>query len=108
MLEINTDDFITWCEDNDIEPHPHYSGRGMYGKQCVGVVGGSAQLVVFLLRCVPKIDQKFSIDVIEYADGRNDYDVEFSDEWLNMKTDSMGRDTIYYWPGVHAAEVDTK
>jgi hypothetical protein len=107
MLEINADDFITWCEDNDIEPHPRYSGRGMYGKQCVGIVGGSAQFVAFMYLVVPKIDPRFNVQNLEQGDV-TEFELEFSDEWLNMKTDSMGRDTIYYWPNVHAAEIDAK
>lgn len=56
-----------------------YSGRGMYGKQCLGVTM-----------------DKFSdlADLVENCDTVEDA------AWIirNVKTDSMGLSTIFYWP----------
>lgn len=51
--------------------HRHYSGRGMYGKCCVGIVADDA------------------IDVIERA-AQNGY--------RGAAQDSMGKGVIVYWP----------
>lgn len=51
----------------------NYSGRGMYGKTCVGIVCEDAT------KC------------IEEAAVRG---------FRGAKTDSMGRDTIVYWPKI--------
>jgi hypothetical protein len=71
-----------------------YSGRGMYGKDCVGVdLENSAQIasVFFSLgeRCQSSGDDRLA----SLGDG---------DE--QIKTDSMGRGLIVYWPDVYVAD----
>lgn len=62
-----------------------YSGRGMYGRNCIGIdvdTTGDVMKIAALL-----IDGGFSTDeIIELGEG--------------MTTDSMGRGMIVYWPGI--------
>ena len=51
-----------------------YSGRGMFGKKCVGIVGPNLNLMI----------EKAS----EFGDHRG------------MRTDDMGKSYIVYWPEV--------
>jgi len=64
------------CEDLGIEYDPFYSGRGMFGATCFSITGGTSDLVRFLRAL----------------------DDEDADELVDPSTDSMGRDTVFYWP----------
>lgn len=70
----------------DGDPHPHYSGRGMYGEECVGVsVNGD-----------PKMFE------LGYEIGSNDgmFGQNLVAALSNYRTDSLGRGTIIYWPKI--------
>jgi hypothetical protein len=58
-----------------------YSGRGMYGRSCVGVV-------------IPRGESLIRIGVVLGA--------ALGDDALDLeeRTDSMGLDTIVYWPSL--------
>lgn len=68
-----------------------YSGRAMYGKQCLGVVGSLSEFVRFTLALVEAAsldDAEPLAEVIEaMREGRT-------------SSDSMGLDTIFYWPSM--------
>ena len=60
--------------------HWNYSGRGMYGDTCFGIVGYLPDLIKF---------------IASFA--------SFGDDWTwleDVKEDNMGRQMIFYWPGV--------
>jgi hypothetical protein len=65
-----------------------YSGRGMYGKECVGIEidGGIGELFATVLETCHKQDGYMVEDLAEAFRG--------------MRTDSMGRGTIVYFPSV--------
>jgi hypothetical protein len=65
---------VEYANRNGLDIRDDYSGRGMFGKQCLGVVGSIAELDALLNR------------------------VEGSNEGLCK--DSMGKEFIYYWPSV--------
>ena len=70
-----------------LEPRS-YSGRGMFGKECVGAICGESTLAI--------------LDVIEEAIGENDdpdATLDLIKELRRFRTDSMGRTSmIMYWP----------
>mgnify|MGYP003336159782 CR=1 FL=1 len=72
-----------FLEDNEYECRS-YSGRGMYGKNCLGVV----------------VDAKIEMFHLAYQAGQQQ--VQFYLE--KMEWDSMGHSTIFYWPGVPFVE----
>lgn len=64
------------CEENDWDLRTDYSGRGMYGTRCVGIVGPNP------------------LEIVEAVASQTDL--------RGAQQDSMGRDAIVYWPGLSA------
>jgi hypothetical protein len=68
-----------------------YSGRGMYGKSCVGVVCGRNESfalgvkIAMTLQASGEEDAESSVEAL-------------ADLWV--QTDSMGHDMIVYFPGI--------
>ena len=75
------------AEDCNMQIREDYSGRGMFGRTCFGLVysGTAGQLCACFLRAM---DDDGTGTAQELADLLDD-----------MRTDSMGYDTIYYFPG---------
>lgn len=74
------------AEGNDISIRTDYSGRAMYGKQCIGVVGNRP--LSFVIECM----QNF-IDM-----GDTEYASDFFELLKNHSEDSMGLRQITYFP----------
>lgn len=72
--------------DIDEDLRRDYSGRGMYGDECVGIVCG---------------DREYGTFLTELADDDPELARELAD---SVKTDSMATRTIYYWPQYRLAE----
>ena len=73
-----------------------YSGRGMYGKECLGVSLGMSTGQFFA--------QVFD-DVIRNNPSEEEKEA-FSEALKHFKTDSMGRGQIVYWENVEYASGD--
>lgn len=70
-----------------------YSGRGMFGRTCFGIVGDPGDLIRFVLRT-----QDVEEDTPWWKTDRS---------WItHVRTDSMGHDMIYYWPTVSVEKED--
>ncbi|SIG31200.1 hypothetical protein [Mycobacteroides abscessus] len=83
-------------EEVSAQVRDDYSGRGMYGNTCIGVVMGD-------LRFLPAITAELAYIVGELASSDDVIALtEFLWE-LPTETDSMGRSTIVYWPNVRLA-----
>ena len=62
-----------------------YSGRGMYGKECIGVT-------------VESVQQLFQA-ILRAAHDNEEMDMLFDDQiFADANWDNMGRDYIVYWP----------
>ena len=92
-IEIPWDVLAEACEDADVGPgkalYLNYSGRFMYGRTCLGFVGGMGDFMHFLLG-------------IERADCGSEWSSEMAN---SVETDNMGRETIFYFPGIIAVDV---
>lgn len=111
-MKISATLFRDVCDDYDISSRTDYSGRGMYGRNCVGIVGDAGDLVRFLREVAPEVEA----ESLTAEEGRavqakidddetgHTYALMISDEWYAMSVDNMGRDMIYYWPGIQAVE----
>ena len=78
------------ASDGEGELYRGYSGRGMYGRTCVGiVVEDVGQLVAFGRE-------------LERATDRHDVEVDLG----RMAFDSMGLRVIAYWPNIDTADED--
>src|SRR5690348_10997559 len=71
--------------------HATYSGRFMRGQTCFGIAGSHKDIVRFFIAFVS--DASFDTDALEER-------IELADDLAEaMRTDNMGRDTIFYFPG---------
>jgi len=67
-----------------------YSGRGMYEERCLGITADGDI-------------GKFIADIIIGMNETDDYDfscADIAEAFSGMRTDSMGKGTIYYFPDV--------
>jgi hypothetical protein len=64
---------IRYLKDKPVEVYRHYSGRGMFGRRCIGFVGDRGDCEEIAYRIKRKTDKSFS-------------------------GDSMGLDWIVYFP----------
>ena len=69
-----------------------YSGRGMFGRECFGVVADASV-------------GKFVATILRYIDD-SDILEELSRLLEDMRTDSMGLSTIFYFPNWELEETD--
>jgi hypothetical protein len=84
--------FQQYLEQRGYEPRC-YSGRGMYGKTCLAITieGNVLQQMM---------DMAYAIGMQE-GESTDDEIVEMP---FNVLTDSMGLDTVVYWPNVPFVE----
>lgn len=78
-------DALIQADIADCELREKYSGRGMYGDTCFGLICGLNQLVLFVHALATQAAE----------DGCDTDDTEWLQE---VCSDSMGRDEIYYFP----------
>jgi len=89
LTEEQTEAIEAWCDDNDVTLRLGYSGRGMNGESCIGIVTdedpvqASVNLSTYLAKAFPD-------------------DEAFLAEMRRMGRDNMGQSTIIYWPRVKA------
>lgn len=69
-----------------------YSGRSMYGKQCLAVVLDDASLA-------PAVTAELAYVLVEDREPAEFIDLMWS---LPVSTDSMGHRAVIYWPNVQA------
>ena len=75
----NLDLYLELCED--------YSGRGMFGTKTQGIVGKYSSFVVAVAEA--------SATVVEDHGKSTEWE-EFIEDLENLRTDSMGLDSIFY------------
>jgi hypothetical protein len=67
------------CTGNyDSSVYENYSGRGMYGDTCIGIVTNASPILV------------------GYYAAKLENDLEMEDDQLPIRSDNMGKDIIYY------------
>ncbi len=93
-------EIIEAIKDAGYEPES-YSGRGMYGKRCVGVTCENP--VSTCIEIVQALAMSSFNDADEFETVKFD---EFCHLLSDVKTDSMGMSTIVYWPNIPAPEDD--
>ena len=97
-MKVTAKQLMGWLAACDLQAQS-YSGRAMYGRQCVGVTVSDAEertLAVRLLRS--GIDDS----VVGDSDEVTVHDVLDAIENLmdDARSDSMGHDIIVYWPSL--------
>jgi len=85
------------CEQNDINVRS-YSGRGMYGKECLGITFkrgmGFVNVVDAMLEYIQN-NEEYYIEIESFREGIRD-----------MQSDSMGLGTVVYFPSVEYDDSD--
>lgn len=82
--------------DDDCRFRSSYSGRGMYGRECVGITGDRGQLQLVIAEIIKETHHSLA--------GLNmDFD-HVVDLVMNYSEDSMGRGSIFYWPQIQMEE----
>lgn len=94
MVEIDrfTIEDAAWDADLDTEKvlYDGYSGRGMYGRKCFGIVGSMEDYSKFLVR-LTQSDPDIAWDLAQSVD-----------------SDSMGYESIFYFPGYQLSSEDSE
>lgn len=70
-----------------------YSGRGMYGKNCVGITVPNITDLIALGCSLQVMHDNGEIDGATFGEMTN-----------HASTDNMGRDMIVYWPNVNCSD----
>lgn len=100
--------FQEYLEDAGGEPRT-YSGRGMYGKQCLSVVMSQSSFLELQKNIIGEI-----IDEIEnYYDGDDEYGEfdsdklrEYINTLLSYSMDNLGLEFVFYWPAEEYVEAN--
>lgn len=87
--QSNLDAMRELAEGYELKFHHDYSGRGMYGRTCIGVEGTRENFWRFTLVMASELHEDLMIAL----------------ETLPQQ-DSMGMDLIWYWPGVTIDNID--
>lgn len=92
---MNSQKIIDILEQYDIDVRTNYSGRGMYGAECVGFVVREDTLLATVAEMVAETEDE---------DERQD----FAKLFRRARTDSMGRDSvIVYFPSMKTNEAES-
>lgn len=79
-----------------------YSGRGMFGRQCIGYVGDNPIRFAFELAVILAIAESEEPDIAV-----DEHEIrEVIDRIGAPHSDNMGRTTIWYWPNIRATSTD--
>ncbi len=77
-----------FCDEHDYEFRKDYSGRGMYGKTCIG----------FVIDINPF---ELALDLVQFLNEHDPLLIEYLRDRSDCRQDSMGRDTIIYFQNLH-------
>lgn len=79
------------CEDfGEVDFRNSYSGRGMYGKQCVGITGSETACMSLISAVIVALVDEVEADEFPAA----------VDTLMSFSRDNMGLDIIVYWPQI--------
>jgi hypothetical protein len=91
------------CEETcgEVNFYNNYSGRGMYGRNCVGITGALSAC----MRVIAEVIKQAHYYAQDGEDGSDPTDFnKVVDTLLNYSQDSMGYDVIVYWERLSAIE----
>lgn len=91
LLENNADMFE--CK---IRP---YSGRGMFGKECLAVTGSSSEIKDLFKEVILGAANEFADDGLDLYAFQ-----DIVDSCFEYSQDSMGCDAVYYWRNISFVE----
>lgn len=97
MFEITADQLDDLVDRAEValDVRADYSGRAMYGRTCVGLVGSIGDFAGFMI----ELGRRVAVD----DDAGVEYDELAQAIQSDVRTDSMGLSTIFYFPQVRRA-----
>lgn len=104
------------CNDSGEVSYRTYSGRGMYGRNCVGITGSMQQCLAVISSVIQSLTQSLFDTAINCADDskeeaaaydENDQVQKLIGELLSFDKDSMGYDVVVYWPDMEFVEAES-
>lgn len=96
------------CDEvGEVDFRESYSGRAMYGRKCVGIVGSMSECMAVIAHIIGTMTQEVFDAAIDASDGEENAAYDLNDEvqkmqekLINFSFDSMGLDVIIYWPSI--------
>lgn len=100
----------------DVSFRTDYSGRGMYGRRCVGLTGSQTAVQDVIAELVNELVQDLFDDAIDCDEGEENAAYRKNDEvqeairklLVRQSRDSMGLDVIVYWSNVQWQEEEVE
>jgi hypothetical protein len=96
----------TAAHDNgDVSFRTSYSGRGMYGENCIGITGDTLEVNRVIADVLEEMFDNVEVETDD--DARYNISEQMKKDMrtlLNYRQDSMGRDIICYWSKLQATE----
>jgi len=79
-----------------------YSGRGMNGQQCIGIVGTHTECTAIIAEVISESRNKLmTVQLGSSAAEQTQLFHQIVNTLLNYRQDDMGLDVILYWPIMH-------
>ena len=99
---------------HDVTFHGNYSGRGMFGAECIGISGSPAEIdkvVIDVLNRMADALVDAGINAESNAGHRAMYRIreqmrEYYQALMFQRQDKLGHDIIVYWPRLEPEAVD--
>lgn len=82
-----------------------YSGRGMYGKTCIGITGSNGECRAVLAAAAA--EAAFDSQTVQLGSSReetNEYLRQMLELFMNYHSDNMGLGVVLYWPSQQAMD----
>lgn len=79
-----------------------YSGRAMYGRACLALVGSLDDLVRFVVALTRLVGETVDYGGT-YGSHVNELELLLDDVQGDVRQDQLGRDAVFYWPNVRRA-----
>lgn len=101
------------CLNYQVEFRNTYSGRGMYGRQCIGIVGHRREINEALAALIKGMNSAIcraarnsdtDEEMVETVDNMQDEFDRNIDRLFQFQEDSMGLDIIVYWADLQPIE----
>lgn len=94
------------CEMSGTATYRSYSGRGMYGKTCVGIVGSFRDCMNIIAIVVgTQAEELYDANDDDASDIHYDLQDNLA-SLMEFNYDSMGLDVVVYWPKIEYIRFD--
>lgn len=102
----------TACDEAEIELNERYSGRGMHGRDCVGIASSRQSVMTIIADVLQQITQNVfdstidaeSEEELRAAHAANSTAADYISQLMDYEQDSFGFDVIIYWSKIRAPE----